>query len=271
MHLSDALMDLPENHSRNVLLMLFAQKKDQSNVKMVLVNNLTLNVISESNVILDKRDALMDLALFQVVVLLLLVLKKLLIIVMMELVEMTPEIALKYLNAQILHLFFVLMVVAHLEEYIVQDSLFVLFIFQLDALICNVIRMFLNVNHKKVVPPGKSSVKMDLVPHLLKTVLKSNVHHIFLSNVKMVSVYLIKNSVMMKPILVPITSLKNALTENVSMTYLLVKKLYVPMKTCHSFVLMDLAIPMNLNVPTNKDVLKILLSDVVPDNVLTLK
>lgn len=52
-----------------------------------------------------------------------------------------------------------------------------------------------------VVPQVKFFVKMDLVLLLLKTVLKWNVLHISLSNVKMVSVFLIKNSVMMKKIL----------------------------------------------------------------------
>jgi hypothetical protein len=59
------LLDVPMDLIEKILLIvhptLFAPLKDLLNVRMVLVNNQMLNVTLVSNVLMDKRDVLMDL------------------------------------------------------------------------------------------------------------------------------------------------------------------------------------------------------------------
>lgn len=167
-------------------------------VKMELVNNLILNAIRIINVRLDKLNALMVLVHWNNVVLLLLVLWVLLTIAMITLVNKTQLIVLLCLNVLKLLLFYVPMELAFLRELTAKDLNNAQLINQLDALICSVMHLTLNVLKSKDVQSEDNYVMMVLVPQTLIYALLINVLNIYLFNVKMDSVWMIRNSVIIK-------------------------------------------------------------------------
>jgi len=107
---------------------------------------------------------------------------------MITLVNKTQLIVLLCLNVLKLLLFYVPMELAFLRELTAKDLNNAQLINQLDALICSVMHLTLNVLKSKDVQSEDNYVMMDLVPQTLIYALLINVLNIYLFNVKMDSV-----------------------------------------------------------------------------------
>lgn len=156
-----------------------------------------------------------------------------------------------------------------LTELIVKDSKNVLLIRMSDVLICNVIKMLLNVLKLKDVPQEDYYVKMDLVLIHSKIALNYLVHYIYQLDVMMGSVLMMLNSVIMIMDAHSINN-TNAQMVNVFLIQILALKPNVP-KIVLFYVLTDLANLIKTNASIFKDAPLKLLKNVVMENVLTPK